>query len=485
MTSPVIPNPPLSRRGVLGAGLLGALPGGNRRTVRTRPGVDVSPQFILTGAASADGALVHSTLALADKGAAVDLAVWRADGGGQIELVGKRTADEDAIVRHEVTGKEPNTAYYARLVSDDVQVGERVRFRTLPAAGGSWSRKIAVVSCQSNASNPLNTQLAWDDVRSWAPDDVWHLGDWGYWGQEIPAGASYKRDLAHYTKSMRVQDSIRATIQSAALNVVTISDHELTANGDPENGIHNSPETIRELVAFQKLFPVRRYGDTRSPRRGRYFTYDIGSDVRVIVTDFRSPDRSNADKHDGPDKTMFGKTQLDWIFDTLDTSKLNLLVSETSWLADPNNKPGGPRTDKPWTYYQEQKVIARYIEGGGYRVAWIGGDRHYVGYLRGDDDGSGVFNTRGGFPCYISSGMSKNQLPLQSGELMTWQFGAGPDLTRWVCGYLRLTMVYDASSSDVSLHGQGRAVLDTTKPRSQWTISDIPGGTAVDSWRLG
>lgn len=484
MTPPEENSLHLSRRGVLGAGLLGALPGLSK-TADLGSTAAVSPQFILTGGASEDGCLVHSTLSLADKGATVDLAVWRSDGSGQTERVGAQTADNDAIVRHVVSGKQPDTEYYARLVVDDVQIGERVHFRTLPAAGGSWSRKIAVVSCQTNPSNPLNTQIAWDDVREWGPDDVWHLGDWGYWGQQIPGDASYKRDLEHYTKSMRSQGSIRAAIQSAALNVVTISDHELTANGDPEKGIHNAPETIRELVAFQKLFPVRRYGDTRSPRRGRYYTFDIGGDVRVIVTDFRSPDRSNVDKHDGPDKHMFGDTQLDWIFDTLDTSKVNLLVNETAWLADPNNRPGGPRTDKPWTYYQEQKAIARHIQEGGYKVAWIGGDRHYVGYLRGDDDGSGVHNTRGGFPCYISSGMSKNQLPLQSGELMTWQFGAGPDLTRWVVGYMQLTLAYDAASNQVTFRGRGRAVLDTTKPRSQWTISDIPGGTALDTWQLG
>lgn len=484
MTLPTIPDPQLSRRGVLGAGLLAALPGAQRWSAHTRPGAGVSPQFILSGGASADGSLVHSTLSLVDKGAKVDLAVWRADGGGATELVGEQTADSDAIVRHVVSGKQPDTDYFARLVSNDVQVGERIRFRTLPAAGGSWSRKIAVVSCQSNASSPLNTDLAWDDVQAWGPDDVWHLGDWGYWGQEIPGNASYKKDLAHYTKSLHTQGSIRAAIQSAGLNVVTISDHELTANGDPKDGIHNSPQTIRELVAFQKLFPVRQYGDTRSPRRGRYYSFDIGGDVRVIVTDFRSPDRSDADMHDGPKKTMFGATQLAWIFDTLDTDKVNLLVNETSWLADPNNKPGGPRTDKPWTYFHEQKIIADHIESGGYRVAWVGGDRHYVGYLRGKDDGSGVYNSRGGFPCYISSGMSKNQLPLQPGELMTWQFGSGPDLTRWVCGYMQVTLAYDVASRVVTLRGQGRAVLDTTKPSSQWTISDIPGGTAFNTWQL-
>jgi hypothetical protein len=475
----------ITRRGFLGLGAAGAL--GHwmrRRPWLERPAGPITPQFIMSGGATPTGMLVHSMLSEEDKGAKANLAYWRADGTGTTHYAGVRAADGNAIVRHPVAKLKPDTDYVAQLVWAGQRVGEQVHFKTLPSSGGSWSRKIAVVSCQSNFNSPLTTELAWQDVLDWGPDDVWHLGDFGYWGGTIPGDASYKRDLAHYKTSLSNQDTMRHAIQSAGLNAITISDHELSDNGDPPGGIHNSPQAIRELVAFQKLFPVRHYGDTRRPRRGRYYAYDIGSTVRVIVTDFRSPDRSNVTAPDGPNKTMFGGVQLSWIFDQLDATKVNLLINETSWLADPNNEPGGPRTDKPWTYYHEQLKIAEFIESGGYRVAWIGGDRHYVGYLRGADDGSGVYNTRGGFPCYISSGMSKNQLPLAPGELMNWQFGAGHDLDKWVCGYMRLTLSYDASSGQVTLKGLGRAVLDTSKPKSQWQIEDIPGGTALDSWHL-
>jgi hypothetical protein len=203
--------------------------------------------------------------------------------------------------------------------------------------------------------------------------------------------------------------------------------------------------------------------------------------VRVIVTDFRTPDRSNAHDPDGPSKTMFGTTQLSWLFATLDPDRVNLIVNETSWLADPN-KNDNRATDKPWSYYHEQQVIASYITDGGYKVAWIGGDRHYVGYLAG----SGLpCNTLGGFPCYISSGTSKQSLDLQVGELMTWQFGANnTDPKRPVCGYMQLTLAYDSTAREVTLSGVGRSVLDTTKPKSTWTMSNIPGGTALDRWAI-
>jgi hypothetical protein len=332
----------------------------------------------------------------------------------------------------------------------------------------------------SNASDRFNTELAWRDVLEWAPDDIWHLGDWGYWGGLIRPTASYRKDLYHYLRTMRHFNTMRHAIQRSGLNAVTISDHELTAGGDPKDGIFNSRESIRELVAFQKLMPVRTYGDTRSPRRGRYYSFDIGDQVRVIVTDFRTPDRSNSRDPDGPDKTMFGSTQLSWLFATLDSTKVNLIVNETSWLADPDQR--GRSHDKPWFYNYEQRIIADHITQGGYQVAWIGGDRHYVGYLAGEGD---PHNMLGNFPCYISSGMSKDSLDLQDGELMTWQHGAGqthPE--RPVCGYMRITLRYDADSNEVTLYGHGRAVLDTASHRSQWQMSDIPGGTATDTWRL-
>ncbi len=442
---------------------------------------NVVVEFTLTGGAASHGILVNSTLSAADAGASVDLAVSTSADLSTPIRVGPQTADSDSIVRHLVTGMDANTTYYAGLLDRGVQVGETVRFKTLPPNTGSWSRDIAVVSCQCNSVDPISTELVWSDILAWDADDVWHLGDWGYWGQEIAPTDPYTADLFHYTRSLQRMPMMRRAMQAASLNVVTISDHELTINGDPTTGMFNSPESIRELVAFQKLMPVRTYGDTRNPRRGRYYSYDLGGAVRVIVTDFRTPDRSNADDPDGPSKKMFGARQLSWLLETLDSTKVNLLVNETSWLADPNANQNRA-DDKPWSYYTEQRTIANYITNGGYKVAWIGGDRHYVGYLAGSGTPS---NTLGGFPCYISSGICKYSLDLQVGELMTWQFGANnTNPKRPVCGYMRLTVAYDGATGAVTLSGVGRAVLDTTTDVSTWTMRDIPGGTASDRWRV-
>jgi hypothetical protein len=178
---------------------------------------------------------------------------------------------------------------------------------------------------------------------------------------------------------------------------------------------------------------------------------------------------------------MFGTAQLEWLLASLDPHKVNLLVNETSWLADPDSNVPRDKRDKPWYYRYEQQLIADYITSGGYRVAWIGGDRHYVGYLAGSGH---PHNSLGGFPCYISSGTSQHSLALRPGERMTWQYGADFHPSRPVCGYMQLTVKYDDTSGAVTLSGLGRAVLDTSQPKSLWTMSDIPGGVATDRWSI-
>src|SRR4051812_39457551 len=165
-----------------------AIPGGAR----------AKPAYSLTGGTSTDGALVCSTLRSKDAFEYLDLAVASVPNMAGYTLTGLQRADGDSIVRHLVTGKQPNTTYYAMLVSDGEFVGEQLRFKTQPTGETSWSRKIAVVSCMGNAADHFSTELAWDDLMKWGAEEIWHLGDWGYWGQLIPRNASYKKDLYHY-----------------------------------------------------------------------------------------------------------------------------------------------------------------------------------------------------------------------------------------------------------------------------------------------
>jgi hypothetical protein len=377
--------------------------------------------------------------------------------------------------------------------TDFVPIGEVSRVKTLPPDTGPWSIKIHLGSCQANSST---SDAAWQDVLAWPPDMNMFVGDEGYWGGSLLATDSYTKDLDKYRALFTARTSIRQVQQAAVCGGHTISDHELYDNGDYNNasnptggakgdpgaGIHESPMSKRELIAFQKLMPIAEWGDLRDPRRGRYYTYHIGATVNVIVLDFRSPDRSNSVDPDGPDKTMLGATQLEWLFGVLDPHRLNLLVFETSWVAT-QIVGGGQADDKPWNYATEQNAIAARISGTDsvatvYPCALLGGDRHYVGYLDGPS------NPLGGFPCYIGSGWEKNGLPLAVGEVLTWEFGSvplgSPVEYRPVYGYMQLVLS-DDGANNVTLAGTAR-VADTRA--GVFTLGTPDGMTCTNTWTL-
>jgi hypothetical protein len=436
--------------------------------------------FTLTGPA-VDGATVVTMLGPADHGATMDLAVSTQADMTDSTLVGVQTIDDDNLVHHIVGGQSPSTVYYTQpATSTGTRFGEVSRIKTLPASTGDWSLKIMLGSCQTNAIGSV-TQLAWTDILDWEPDLLMHVGDWGYWGGSIAATAPYTRDLEKYRLSMAGLPAMRHAMQSAPLGSVCISDHELCDNGDPPGGMFNSPHSKRELTAFQKLMPIRAWGDTRDPRLGRYYSYDLGSSVRVITLDFRTPDRSISTMPDGPDKKMLGDTQMTWLFATLDRSRVNLICFESNWLATPYPaNTGAVSADKAWNYYHDQQIIADFITSGGYQVAWLGGDRHYIGYL------SGTSNTLGGFPCYLGSGFEKFGLPLSDGEALTWQYGVdptSPTTAKLMVGYMRMMLSYSASTGVVSLTGNARVTDTQSDPDpAHWVMTSPPELTATDVW---
>lgn len=389
-----------------------------------------TPHLILAGAPTMDSHLAKTIYATADVGLAVDLAVSTSPDMSSARRVGVQTIDADRITTHPITGLSAATRYYGRLVvpATGVYFGEQFSFTTAPPLSGSWTRKVAVVSCQGNEGSGATNPQAWQDISDWGADAIWHLGDFEYWGQDIADTDPYSRDISMYAQSAQARPIMRGVLQSRSLDVVCISDHEIHANGDRWQ-LGTRPDTfgclhsVRELLAFQALMPVATYWDTRSPRKHRGYHFDLGTTVRVLVTDLRTPERNLPNDPDTPEKQLWGAAQEASLFAALDPTRVNIIVNETSWWwwGSPTGAP-----DKPASYPDAQqrlidKVNATGPDAGGpvHQVAWVGGDRHYVGYLSAAD------NTHGGWPCHISSGVDKYALPLQGGENPTWQHGGG------------------------------------------------------------
>lgn len=437
--------------------------------------------FTLTGGATASSFMANSRMTPGSAAKSVDLVYSTSADLSSPSLAGSVTVNADQMAKHAPFGLTADTWYYAKLkdpVSGNM-VGEPFKCKTQPASTGAWTRKIAVVSCQNNPQQGAIPQLAWRDILAWGPDEEWHLGDWGYWGGTIKASEPYTHDIQKYDKVAAQVPSQRAAQHAAGTQVVCISDHELHDNGDDwdghgtedPTGAFNCPHAIRQQTAHEALFPIRTYGDVRAPKRGRYYSYDMGSSVRVIVTDFRSPDRNNAADANTSAKQMWGAVQEAWLFAQLDQTKVNIIVNETSNWFD----VGGLRaTDKPAAYPDAQIRLNDKINGTGdfaggpvYSVLWVGGDRHYCGFLAGEN------NTFGGFPEVISSGLFKNALQLQNNELVDW-ITLNPDNTDdkfAVCQYVQMTLSFDGTDT----------VTMTCNARVANTVREVTDGVTTNN----
>jgi hypothetical protein len=390
-----------------------------------------------------------------DVGLTVNVALSLSDTMSSPTLVGVQTIDANKMATHSATGLTAATRYYGRLVqpSTGAYFGEQFSFVTAPATTGtSYTIKLALVSCQENSADVPH---AWQDILDWGADAIAHTGDYGYIGQDIDATDSYMVDINKRTNAHRSNTIMRQAIQSAAYLTPLISDHELHNGGDRWQG--DSPidtpgclHSIRELQAFDLWAPVRTRWDVRSPRQHRGHHFDIGAKIRCHVLDFRTPERSNPNDVESVDKQMLGAAQEASFFAALDSTRLNIVFLETSWWPGPTSGA----TDKPASYTTAQARIVAKMNGTGayaggpvYKAIFMGGDRHYQGYFNAA--ASGALNR----PQIIGSGTSKDSLSLQTGEVPTWQWGAGLRTVQTV------TLVGAVTTFTITFNGQTTASI--------------------------
>jgi hypothetical protein len=488
----------LSRRGFLALGgaavsmfpplrrlLLGANTAGDRDTrashgssgsVPDRP--YVSHQYSLTGGWTESGFLVSTQLdPVLDRTKSVELVVSSERGMDGSARFGPAVVGDDGIVRHTVTGlPSPLTRYRCRLKrpKSDNLVGDLFHGWTGPStAEADYTIQMVLGSCCSNPGT-TQSQVAFEDAVAQNAPVLLHLGDWGYWGQHIGGAERYVQDLRRYTKANTRLTQLRALIHHSNLEGVCISDHELHTNGDTfkrgwSEDTLGCPHSARQYNAHKTLFPVRAWGDAEGSQQHRGYYTDLAPHVRLVVSDFRSTGRDLAlDPDGGPTyKQMWNAAQEAWLFDTaFDVGKdvVILFANETAWWRKGRKHAG----DKPASYPDAQNRFMDRLRGVGDfagmppiidRFAWLGGDRHYCGYLsRADAQRLGD-----GFPQFIGSGWYKDSLSLNEQEYMTWTtpVTAHPGVWFPVAGYLHLTLRYQASTRTVSLTGIGRAVPST------------------------
>lgn len=405
----------------------------------SRPGLPAGSPFADT--ALGRGALPHG-VASGDVRSRSAIVWFRTPGPAKAQVEWKSEGDQ--AVRSALVQPTVKTDFTAHVLADNLKSGSRYRYvvltgkpddpeNALRAENGSegefatppaddraqpvtfvWSGDLGG---QQQCRRAPDGYRIFDQVLRVRPDFAVILGDTIYAdeacsappnapGSEFTAGT-----LDDYRRKHRYQredTSLKRFLASVPVYAIW-DDHEV------RNNFSGPTEPLMPMghQAFTEYWPIARQPD--DPGR-LYRNFRWGSDAEIFLLDTRQYRSSNAHK-DGPNKTMLGSSQREWLLDGLSRSKAiwKFIVSSVPL----SNAKGGtlllPGNDS-WArgsdgtgFLTELQAITGAIRTRRIRnVVWLAGDVHYpqVNAYDVDDDGrvdfyefiSGPLSARAGHP---------------------------------------------------------------------------------------
>ena len=245
----------------------------------------------------------------------------------------KADAAGDFIVRAKVAGLKPATVYRYRLVFGADEAGAKPgparQFKTLPAPGdtaarvafcmGSCMNYHAFMSGKASGGGPIpatgeDKRLGYPSFAAMLalkPDYFIGTGDIVYYDQPANAAA---RTLPELRRKWHEQFRFPRLVEFFARTPAYWSkdDHDFRFN-DSDLGGATLPAPATGIEIFREQMPIHPAGDRTTPT---YRTHRIHHDVQLWFTegrDFRSPNKMP----DGPDKSLWGTEQREWLQHTL------------------------------------------------------------------------------------------------------------------------------------------------------------------------
>jgi phosphodiesterase/alkaline phosphatase D-like protein len=277
-------------------------------------------------------------------------------------------ADANGIVDFRIDGLTSDTEY-AYLIKAAGKQGPEGRFHTF--ADGPMSFRICFASCASTGSN----HRIFSTIKDLRPLFFVHMGDFHYENIDRNDPSLFRGAFDKVLTSPRQANLYRSTPIAYVWD-----DHDF--GPDDSDGTSITKEAA--LQAYQQCvphYPLNRIdGEVRAIQQA----FTVGR-VRFLMLDSRS-ERTPEDVLDGPDKTMLGKSQLEWLRGELRNAEqrypLIILVNPVSWIT--KNSEG--KNDGWAPYSHERTLVADMIREAGLanRLVMLSGD----GHMAAIDDGT-------------------------------------------------------------------------------------------------
>jgi alkaline phosphatase/alkaline phosphatase D len=301
------------------------------------------------------------------------------------------TAERDFIVRTRVTGLKPGTTYHYRLLlgenRENLVRGPVRRFRTLAGAGelafcmGSCMNYHAFMHGKANGGGPVTATL--EDKRlgypvfaamtALQPHFFIGTGDIVYYDHPAKGAAQMLPELR---RKWHEQFRLPRLIDFFACTPAYWSkdDHDFRFNDADLRG-EKRPLPATGIALFREQMPVFELGDSASPT---YRTQRVHRHLQLWFLegrDYRSPNPMP----DGPEKSLWGRAQREWLQATLRESNATwkVLITPTPMVGPDRNSKTDNHTNLAGFKHEADSFFRWLRENDQKRVLTFCGDRHW------------------------------------------------------------------------------------------------------------
>jgi alkaline phosphatase D len=303
------------------------------------------------------------------------------------------TEKHDFIVRAEITGLKPGTTYYYRAVfgstEASTQSGPGCSFKTLPGGAKDAPVRFIVGSCMNynkfmlgkrgKASGPETAteedkRLGYPSFESMLrllPDFFIGTGDIVYYDHPLRVAKTVPQLRQCWHEQFRFPRLIDFFRRVPAY--WSKDDHDFRYNeSDNTTGELPSPKTGIDM--FREQLPLLATGSDKPS----YRTHRVSKDLQIWLTegrDYRSPN----EMPDGPDKSLWGAEQREWLKTTLKASdaKWKILISPTPMVGPDDLKKIDNHADLRGFRHEADAFFAWLKENKINNLTLVCGDRHW------------------------------------------------------------------------------------------------------------
>lgn len=300
-------------------------------------------------------------------------------------------AGHDFIVRSSVGSLEPGTLYYYRLVFGETreatQTGPVRSFKTLAENGavsfcmGSCMNYHAFMHGKANGGGPVTATEedkrlgypAFAAMTTLKPDFFIGTGDIVYYDHPAKPAAQTLPELRRkWHEQFRFPRLIEFFARTPAF--WSKDDHDFRFN-DADLGGQKLPEPSTGIEIFREQMPIFAAGDRTTPT---YRTHRVHQHLQLWFVegrDFRSPNKMP----DGPEKSIWGREQREWLQSTLKASDAawKIIITPTPMVGPDRNSKTDNHTNLAGFKHEADSFFQWLRDNGVKNVLTFCGDRHW------------------------------------------------------------------------------------------------------------